>query len=101
MYLYAALFFFLLILLITFIYGALSGAPWVPTRGVDISRFLKLSDLKPEEKFYDLGSGDGRLVCSVAKVGGVSQGYEVSLFPYIVSKIRRLFLRNRKLCTIR
>ncbi len=80
-----------MILLVTFAYGSLKGAPWVPTRSLDVDRFLKLSDLKEGEKMYDLGSGDGRLVCAVAEKGGNAVGYEVSLFPFIISKIRQIF----------
>jgi SAM-dependent methyltransferase len=89
------LFIFIILLLATFAYGAVRGAPWLPTRFVDVERFLNLCELKPEQKVYDLGSGDGRLVCAVAKNGGNAVGYEVSLFPYLISKIRYLFCKNK------
>src|SRR3989344_7245952 len=80
-----------LIFLISFAYGGLRGAPWVPTWSKDIQRFVKLADIKPGQRFYDLGCGDGRLVCAAAKAGAKSVGFEVALLPYILAKVRAIF----------
>ena len=37
-------------------------APYYPTPEVIVERMLKLGELKPGEKMFDLGSGDGRIV---------------------------------------
>lgn len=92
---------FLLILLIiiaTFVYAGFRGAPWVPTRGRDVERFLKLAEIKSGQKVYDLGCGDGRIVCEAAKAGARAQGFEISLLPYIIAKVR--CYSERKRCSI-
>ena len=91
----------LLIVVATFAYAGLRGAPWVPTRGHDLERFLKLADIKPGQKVYDLGCGDGRIVCAAAKAGAQAQGFEISLLPYFFAKIRSLFCPSGGSCKIR
>lgn len=77
----------LVVVLIALVLGAtlvtLKFAPWLPARGRDISRVLKLADLQPKEKFYDLGCGDGRLVRAAARKGADAVGIELSPPLYI------------------
>lgn len=75
-------------ILATFAYAGVSGAPWVPTWRRDVERFLKLAQLQPDERFYDLGCGDGRLVRAAADAGAIATGFECSLLPYILAKLR-------------
>jgi len=42
-------------------------APYYPTPMVIVDKMLKLGELKPGEKMFDLGSGDGRIVITAAK----------------------------------
>ncbi|MBI4281219.1 class I SAM-dependent methyltransferase [Candidatus Uhrbacteria bacterium] len=77
-------------LLGSFAYAGLRGAPWVPTWGVDVERFLKLANIQPGQKMYDLGCGDGRIVSAAARVGARAQGFEVSLLPYLLARARNL-----------
>src|SRR5436190_24093329 len=42
-------------------------APYYPTPLTIVQKMLKLGDLKPGEKMFDLGSGDGRIVIMAAK----------------------------------
>lgn len=42
-------------------------APYFPTPLTIVERMLKLGELKPGEKMFDLGSGDGRIVLMAAK----------------------------------
>ena len=90
----------LFVLVTTFSYGAVRGAPWVPTRGIDVKRFIKLADIKPGQKVYDLGCGDGRLVVAAAKRGAQAVGYEIALLPYLAAKVRCLFSGQNKHCQI-
>ncbi|MBI4434708.1 hypothetical protein HY635_02735 [Candidatus Uhrbacteria bacterium] len=84
--------FVLLLILIpvlaTFAYAGMRGAPWVPTWRRDVERFLKLAQLQPGERFYDLGCGDGRLVRAAADAGAIATGFECSLLPYFLAKPR-------------
>ena len=81
---------FFAFLLLTFAYAGIGGAPYVPTWKKDVDRFLKLADIKGGEKMYDLGCGDGRLICAAAKAGARVEGLELSLLPYLLSHFRRL-----------
>ena len=83
------------ILLLTFAYGAVRGAPYVPTWGSDVNRFLKRVGNIHSKKVYDLGCGDGRLVVAAARRGADAVGYEVSCIPYILARIRVLFASAR------
>lgn len=84
--------FFLYILglacLFTFGYGAWRAAPWLPTRRIDTDRFLGIAALKPGERFYDLGCGDGRIIAAAAEAGAHATGFEVALLPYVLAKVR-------------
>ena len=84
-----------LLILITFVYAGLRAAPWVPTWNSDIDRFLKLAEIKPGQIVYDLGCGDGRLICAAGKKGAHATGFEISLLPFFLTKIRILFSGNK------
>ena len=97
------LYIFLLILIVilgTFAYGGISGAPYVPMRKNDVSSFLDLADIKSGDKFIDIGCGDGRLLFTVARSGAIATGYEISLIPYAISKLKLLFLKEKNNVTI-
>ncbi len=80
----------------TFAYAGISAAPWFPTKKRDLKRFIDLADIKPGQKVYDLGCGDGRLVFEAAQCGAFAMGYEISLLPYILAKAR-LFFADREI----
>lgn len=90
---YFILFIFILLVAATFAWAGMRGAPWVPTWGSDVNRFLKLASIKRGERVYDLGCGDGRLVTAASKAGARAVGFEISLFPYFIAKIRGFFLK--------
>jgi SAM-dependent methyltransferase len=94
--LFYIIFFIIFLVLFTFAYAALSAAPFVPTWGSDVKRIIKAAAIKPGQKFYDLGSGDGRLLFAAYKAGALSTGFEISLLPYFLSSFRRLFVENKK-----
>lgn len=83
------------VILLTAGYASWSAAPWLPMRKKDVERCIKLADIKPGDKFYDLGCGDGRLVCAAAQAGADAIGLEISLFPYWLAKIRVIFSKNK------
>lgn len=69
------------------------GAPFVPASQKTLAQALKEAKLKPGQRFYDLGSGDGRIVrfaCTKYRVSGV--GIEANpvliLYSYVLSLVQ-------------
>jgi len=92
------LFYLILFLFLgTFAYAGIKAAPWFPTWSKDIERFLKLAELKPGQKFYDLGCGDGKLVFAAAGAGAEAVGFEISLLPYLIALSRSFNIKNTKI----
>jgi SAM-dependent methyltransferase len=74
-----------------------SLAPYVVSPQEIVDRMLELADLKPGEKLYDLGSGDGRiLITAVVRFKAKAVGVEISddLVNSTNTRIRRLGLDN-------
>ncbi len=70
------------------------GAPWVPTSKELVNKILSISELKPAETLYDLGSGDGRLVIAAARdFGARAVGIEIDPFRVLYSRLRISQLR--------
>jgi SAM-dependent methyltransferase len=82
--------FILILVVASFAVVGWHGAPWVTTKKSDVERFLRLADIKSGQIFYELGSGDGRLVCAAAEAGAQAYGFEIALIPYLLAQFRRL-----------
>jgi SAM-dependent methyltransferase len=77
--------------LLTLAGGAYSLAPWLPSFERDLSRIFALVDLKDGERFYDLGSGDGRVVRAAAEKKKVAAvGVEIALPLYAWSLMMKV-----------
>lgn len=63
-----------------------SDAPYIPTKMDNIRKILKLAQVKKGKKFYELGSGDGRVVFEAARLGADSHGVEQSFLRILYSK---------------
>lgn len=73
-------------------------APFVATPTPVVRQMLTLAELKPGEKLYDLGSGDGRTVIMAAKdFGAESVGVELreDLVKRALSNIQELGLEEK------
>lgn len=80
---------FTVLFLVPMAFAWKSFAPWVPTRKVDMTRIFELANLKSGQVFYDLGSGDGRLVIYASKnFNARSIGLEAVLPLFIISQLR-------------
>ena len=78
-------------------YASMKAAPWVPVHAKDISRILAHMELSKRELVYDLGSGDGRILIAVGQNSHCrAVGFEVSMIPYVVSRIRILLAGVRR-----
>jgi SAM-dependent methyltransferase len=63
--------------------------PFVPTSAGDIEFIVKKLGLSPADTFYDLGSGNGKVVFLVEKLTGAKcVGYELSWWTYLFAKIK-------------
>ena len=72
-------------------------APFFATPQVILDKMLQLAQLKPGEKMFDLGSGDGRIVIAAAqKYKADATGVELddSLFRQSMDRIKTLGLSN-------
>jgi len=92
---YDFLFLIFLLVLVTFAYGGLSAAPWLPTFNKDIKRILELVDIKKGDVFYDLGCGDGRVLRLASSQGAEAIGFEVSLLPFVIAHIKKIFTKDK------
>ena len=63
-----------------------SDAPYVPTKNTRIKKILKLAGVKTGANFWELGSGDGRLVLEAAKMGANATGVEQSWIRILLSQ---------------
>ena len=71
---------FFLLLAAMVIIPVFFGAPWHPLSDENIDRIIKFADLQPGETFYDLGSGDGRVLIAATREKCV-QGVGVEIDP--------------------
>lgn len=63
-----------------------SDAPYVATKNSRIKEALKKSGLKKGRVFYELGSGDGRVVLEAAKMDAIATGIEQSWLRVLYSR---------------
>ncbi len=75
-----------------------SDAPYVPTKIARIRKILKIAGLKKGGIFYELGSGDGRVVLEAAKIGATSYGIEQSLLRIWLSRWKAKKLTSHMEC---
>lgn len=75
-------------------------APYYPTPHTIVEKMLRLGGLKPGEKMFDLGSGDGRIVIMAAqKFGADATGVELDadLWKQSSDKIKGLGLKKARI----
>jgi len=87
----------LLVIFCSMMWANITGAPYVATRDVKLTTMLELAKIKKDQKVVDLGSGDGKIVIAMAKIGARAYGYEVN--PFLVwwsrQKIKRSNLEGK------
>ncbi len=73
-------------------------APYYPTPETVVEQMLKLGELKPGEKMFDLGSGDGRIVIMAAQkfhADATGVEFEAGLWKESTDRIKSLRLEGR------
>lgn len=79
-----------------------TGAPWVPTPTQRVEKMLELAKIKQNDKVYDLGCGDGRMVHLAAKKYGADAiGLELSPLVYFIACVRNFLLRSKSKVLLR
>jgi protein-L-isoaspartate O-methyltransferase len=68
------------------------GAIYDPSSRTEAEIMVRLAEVRPGEKAADLGSGDGRVVCALARAGAEAHGYEIN--PLLVMISRRTIRRE-------
>ncbi len=78
---------FVLVAMFVFIVVALfRGAPFMPMPPIVVGKMTALMNVGAGEKLVELGSGDGRLVISLARAGAEVHGYEINPFLVLWSR---------------
>ncbi len=81
-----------MILLISAAYAGISGAPWVPTWKRDLKRIENLLELNKDDRFVELGCGNGRVCRHLSKnTGAASTGVELSILQVLIGKFQNFF----------
>ena len=73
-------------------------APYYPTPEIIVEKMLRFGELKPREKMFDLGSGDGRIVIMAAqKFQARAVGVELDpdLYKKSFDHVKELGLQDR------
>lgn len=67
------------------------GAIYDPSSNVEAEIMVRIAEVQPGEMAADLGSGDGRVVCALARAGAEAHGYEINPVLVVISRrnIRR------------
>jgi SAM-dependent methyltransferase len=65
-----------------------SDAPYVPTKTRSLNKILKAGGVKKGSIFYELGSGDGRVVIEAARLGAEGNGVEQSWIRVWYSRLK-------------
>ncbi|MDP3733125.1 MAG: hypothetical protein Q8Q91_01155 [Candidatus Daviesbacteria bacterium] len=73
-----------------------SDAPYVPTKMDHIRKVLKLAGVKKGKRFYELGSGDGRVIMEATKLGADAIGIEQSWIRVLYSRYKARKFKNAR-----
>lgn len=86
---------FLIVVLISFSFVLLFGAPYLPTLKSQIETALELADLKKGQTLLELGCGDGRVAIAAAKQGITVVGYELNPLMALIAWLRSFRYRKQ------
>jgi SAM-dependent methyltransferase len=86
-----------IVYIFVFVIPLFHGAPYVPTKFINIERLDKLLNISAGTLIADLGSGDGRILIHFAQKGFKCDGFELNKYLYSQSKnkIKALGLEDK------
>jgi SAM-dependent methyltransferase len=87
--------FFCFFLSVGVFYGGLYSAPYVPSSKKTLTKLIDMANLKPNQKIYDLGCGDGRIVFAAADKGAIAVGIEVSYIIYCWARFKKWLFKRK------
>jgi len=68
--------------------SVIRGAPYVPTTDERLRNAIKLIAIKPGMRVADLGSGDGKVLVALARLGCIAHGFEINPLLVFLSRLR-------------
>lgn len=80
--------------------AAINHPPFVPSARKNILKAFEKYELSVKHRFIDLGSGDGRIVISAARMGAQSTGVEINPFLVVWSRFWAFILRKKAKFTL-
>jgi len=85
----------LVVILVSFSFVLIGGAPYLPTLKKQIAVALELADLKKGETIIELGCGDGRVLVAAAKKDLKVVGYELNPIMFLLCWFRTIPYRKQ------
>jgi len=71
--------------------AGIGGAPSVPCPKKIARKMVEAADIEKGRIYFDLGSGDGRILREISQKGGQAIGFEYAPLTYLISKLFLLF----------
>jgi SAM-dependent methyltransferase len=74
----------MLLMVLSFVWTSLLGAPWAPSSMKTVHKMLSMAEIGPDDLVYDLGCGDGRMIVTAARhYGARAVGIEIDPLRYL------------------
>ncbi len=88
-------FFLLFIITSAFLGFLITRVPFVPTYTADIKFIVEKLKISSKDTFYDLGSGNGKVVFLVEKLSGAkTKGFEQTLWTHWWAQLQKILTRS-------
>jgi hypothetical protein len=92
-----------LLFIIWLVQSLIFKAPFIPLPKLVVEKVVELTTLAPKQTFFDLGSGDGRVIRAVAHhyPTAICIGVEKAILPNLLAAAQKLFDRTNNVVYIR
>lgn len=72
-----------------------TGVPFAKTPNDNIDIIFSELNLPAGAKIYDLGCGNGKVLFAAEKLGLIATGYELAIYPYLKSCLKKFFTKSK------